>query len=84
MIKKSYDSSLITVFTLFSDYYDGSFEIEDKDEIQEPKAPVYGFQRNAEIYETKAEPCDQGATLYLLQHLSKEGYHSALPVNCSR
>ncbi|XP_018912174.2 LOW QUALITY PROTEIN: voltage-dependent calcium channel subunit alpha-2/delta-3 [Bemisia tabaci] len=41
-------------------------------------------EEKAPEIEVKSEPCDWKADLYLLQHLSAEGYQSSSIVNCSR
>ncbi|BES90454.1 VWA N-terminal [Nesidiocoris tenuis] len=48
--------------------------------------PIYVYFLNIEkpTITVHLEACDKQGKLYMLQHLSKEGYSSEVPINCSR
>ncbi|XP_039276576.1 voltage-dependent calcium channel subunit alpha-2/delta-4 isoform X2 [Nilaparvata lugens] len=63
-------------------YYD---EIESGGTGEEGGEKVFYRRKTSQVRNTTvARPCDRQGDLYLLQHLSKEGYHSSTIVNCSR
>ncbi|XP_075216259.1 ca[2+] channel Muscle-specific alpha2/delta subunit isoform X2 [Lycorma delicatula] len=63
------------------DYFD-SMTI-DSVEVTTP-SPKKRVRKKPSYNKTIVEACDRKGDLYLLQHLSKEGYHSSDIVNCSR